>query len=79
MLKDTCKCCGTRVGRNQLSPASNHMYKHVRRLRKIVESLAALTDSQLLNMYAELKPASAKLALLRQRKWAASRRAALQQ
>lgn len=75
MLKGSCRCCGRRLGANQLKPASNHMDKHVRGLRRVVESLAALKGSELLDFYEELRPVRTKLSVKRQQHWAARRKA----
>jgi hypothetical protein len=36
MLTSICKYCGRKVGDNHRIPASNHVYKHVRVLRRSI-------------------------------------------
>ena len=65
MLKTGCPYCGRLVARNQHSPASNHVYKHIRRLRQTLALLLKAKDSDLLAAYSELRSASSKVAQAR--------------
>jgi hypothetical protein len=50
------------------SPATNHVYKHVRVLRRAIEALGSLTDSELLTLYPELRHVANRVSVLRQKR-----------
>lgn len=57
MRRDICKYCDKTIAVNQRGAASNHVYKHVRRLRRILEGLSRANDNDLLAAYSELRAA----------------------
>ena len=68
MFTSPCKYRGRRVGNNQRSSATNHVYKHVRVLRRGIDALASLTDSELLTLYPELRHVATSVTALRQQR-----------